>query len=210
MPGNNQSDAVQCTQPVFQWPTPLPFCPIQYIPASESDTIPQWPVRTVNVTAHVLLPNGGNHWCFYLEVDNRISVWIDPSPTGPPGTVIQGGTKANIIVSRLEDPISEQAQHTSTLNVAPESTVGNFLNVIINAGRERYEFDQLGRGCRKWVTDQIDLFLQHGLIQNAVEANAAKDAILTEFDNRCPTGRRYPLVDGEYYAEKQEKSQEIS
>lgn len=124
---------------------------------------------------------------------------IDPTPSGLPGAVVAGGTKANIVISLLDYEVSKQAQHVSHLAVPRGVKVGNFVQAITDNGRDKYDFDEMGRGCRKWTSDQIDLFFELGLLRSASDADAAKKNILTEWVKSKPTGRQYPLVKGSYY-----------
>lgn len=78
--------------------------------------------------------------------------------------------------------------------------MGHFLDAITNAGREKYEFEASGRGCRSWTTDQIELFLSLGLITSAEEAQATKSNLLTEFVRGKSTNKKVPLSKGAYYA----------
>lgn len=176
------------------------FKAIHFIPKGRESRIRQIPIGEVYAVAHALLTTGGNHWCFYFSIGNAAkSVRIDPTPSGIPGSVMPGGQKANIVVSELGYLFSRQAQHTCRLSIRPGATVGDFMDAIVQYGREKYEFDHDGRGCRYWTSTQIDLFLQLGLIRNQAEADRAKDDILTEFAQMKPTGRRYPLTVGQYY-----------
>jgi len=166
-----------------------------YIPAGEKDKIYALPVVKISAVGHGLLENGGNHWCFYLTVSADTSVRVDISPSySIPGTTLKGGSKAFIVVSDLSYLLSTSAQKVCEFEIKDSLSVGDFLDVLVNAGRHKYEFNSLGQGCRKWTTDQITLFEERGVFK-ASEAAAAKDAILTEH----PTGRRYPLVFGAYY-----------
>lgn len=106
---------------------------------------------------------------------------IDPTPTGPTGTCIRGGIKMNLAVSLLKYIVSRQAQHITTIQAVVGATVADFIDAIEAAGRDRYEFDKDGQGCRRWTSDQIPLFLEMGLLANAADAAQASHAVLFDY-----------------------------
>ena len=187
--------------PLKSWTMPVPaFKAIHFIPRGSENDIRKTPARELYAVAHGLLtPGGGNHWCFYISISDDSSVRIDATPSGTPGSVMPMGQKANVVVSELAELFPQEAQHTCRLGIRPGATIGDFLDAIIQYGREKYDFDHDGRGCRYWTSTQIDLFLQLGLILNQAEADQAKDDILIEFADKKQTGRRYPLTVGQYY-----------
>ncbi|KAF0317362.1 hypothetical protein GQ607_015409 [Colletotrichum asianum] len=118
---------------------------------------------------------------------------------GLPGAVVPGGSKANILISLLGYEVSKQAQHVSRFAVPRGLKVENFVQAITDNGRDKYDFDASGRGCRKWTSDQIDLFFELGLLRSKSDADAGKKNILLEWKEYKPTGRQYPLDKGCYY-----------
>ncbi|KAK3942942.1 hypothetical protein QBC46DRAFT_423006 [Diplogelasinospora grovesii] len=186
------------------WHMPVPaFKAVVFIPSKEEAIIRSLRVELLSAVAHDIITSpdgkGGNHWCFYLSVGPNQSVRIDPTPSGIPGPSISGGSKANIVVSCLPSAYSTRAQQVDTIAVALDVTVGRFLDAIMDAGREKYEFDVNGRGCRAWTSDQIDLFVSLGLITSSSEAEKAKSDLLLDFADYQPTGKRLALSRGAYY-----------
>ncbi len=141
----------------FQWKA-LSFEPVRYIPAGNRHQIRAFAVLSLLVVAYSKLKKGGNHWCFYLPVSNSRPIRIDPNPTGLTGTVLPGGTKANVVVSELSYYVSNQAEHVETVSGQGGLTVRDFIDAITNEGHHKYEFDKNGIGYRNSVTDQINLF----------------------------------------------------
>jgi hypothetical protein len=145
---------------------------------------------------HSLLSHGGNHWCLYLQVGETQSVRIDVVPSyTQPSTILQGGSKANIVISYLEYVVSNSATCTCTMAVCSDLKVGWVLDLFINSGRHKYEFDSQGRGCRNWTQDQITLLLEQRYLTSSAEADAAKAAILIEY----PTLAAHTITPGAYY-----------
>jgi hypothetical protein len=184
------------TRPAFQWPQPPPFQTVSYIPSGARGDIRNRPVNHVLAVSHSRLFGGGNHWCFYLQVGKNKSVRIDPSPTGLPGP--KGGRKACIVIRDVNCATSKDATHSVNLTVSSGLVVGSFVNAIVNAGHDKYEFTANGTGCRKWVVDQIDLFEKRGYIKGS-GIRKAKTAIRTEFDDKGKKIGTYGLVHGNYY-----------
>lgn len=178
------------------------FRPIVFVPAREEADIRGMPVQHISAIAHHLIDDGqgGNHYCFYLSTKPGHSVRIDPAHSGIQGPSIPRGSKANFVVSALPCDTPPEAQYVDALSAAPGLTVGRFLDAITDAGRDKFESETSGRGCRSWATDQIGLFLSLGLIINAKEAEETKKHLVTEFVDGRRTGREVPLNKGAYYA----------
>ena len=109
----------------------------------------------MRLVAHPL--EHGNHWCLYFPGTNDEPGRIDPTPDFLWGTA--GGMRALIVVSLLKYLTSWSAEHISILTEAPNLRIRHIIDAIMNAGRDRYEFNAAGAGCRKWLNDQIQLFL---------------------------------------------------
>ncbi|KAJ5018255.1 hypothetical protein K4K57_005685 [Colletotrichum sp. SAR 10_99] len=190
--------------PTWKIPTPV-FQPVVFVPRKDQVKTLDFPVSEVRAVAHDLLDDGANHWCFYLQIAPSMkrpqeqSVRIDATPSGLPGAVVPGGSKANILISLLGYEVSKQAQHVSRFAVPRGLKVENFVQAITGNGRDKYDFDASGRGCRKWTSDQIDLFFELGLLRSKSDADAGKKNILLEWKEYKPTGRQYPLDKGCYY-----------
>lgn len=153
-------------------------------------------VQWVEAVGHDRLPQGGNHWCFYLDIGDNRSVCLDITPSYTvPSTSIPGGSKANMIVSLLSHNISGTAQKVMRLDVSPGKTVGEIVNLIIQHGRHKYEFNDQGQGCRFWTIHQMDLFYEHGILVDRAQIQAAKATLLTQWPDQI----QYPLVQGPYY-----------
>ncbi|OBT75562.1 hypothetical protein VF21_05842 [Pseudogymnoascus sp. 05NY08] len=102
-----------------------------------------------------------------------------------PSTVIQDGSKGNIIISALPCIYPSSATKTICLSVRAN----------LASGRDKYDFNSEGRGCRMWATDQITLFEGQRIITDPAQAAEARDAILTEY----PSEKPFPLDVGAYY-----------
>ncbi|OJJ83851.1 uncharacterized protein ASPGLDRAFT_47547 [Aspergillus glaucus CBS 516.65] len=100
-----------------------------------------------------------------------------------------------MVVSHLAYPTSRSASKVVKLDVRPDTTVREFVNLLVNQKRHQYEFNSDGQGCRYWTDHQIDLFRSCGLVVNGAQIIEAKNAILTQY----PSGNQYPLVVGPYY-----------
>ncbi|KAM0233524.1 hypothetical protein ACHAP5_010399 [Fusarium lateritium] len=182
---------------------PAPFKPMIFVPAKQEADIRRMPVRRISAVAQDVIEDaqGGNHWCFYLSTGSEQSVLIDPTPSGTEeGPNIPGGSKACIVVSRRGcDASSAEVQRVDELSVGSSLTAGHFLDVIVSAGREKYEFEASGRGCRSWVKDQLQLFLSLGLITNAIEVEATIADLNCEFRDGNVTNTEIPSNKGMYY-----------
>jgi hypothetical protein len=86
-------------------------------------------------------------------------------------------------------------EHAVVLDVKPGLTVRDVVDVLVEEGRERYEFDKDGVGCRFWVTGQLELLLQAGVLVDHVQVEEAMGAV----QRLWPEGVDLMLDQGAYY-----------
>lgn len=173
----------------------MSFEPVHFIPASGKHAILALPVHLIRAVAHGQKANT-NHWCFYLHTGPNTSVRIDCTPSySVPSTVLPGGSKANIIVSRLSYETSHSAVKVFELAVQQNLTVADIYNILVQNGRHKYEFDANGVGCRCWTSGQLDLLKEKQVLTNPQEVATVKDAILKLW----PEGTPMALDQGAYY-----------
>lgn len=171
------------------------FSPVHFVPSSRKNDILASPVTRVLAVAHENLGHT-NHWCFYISTSASTSVRFDCQPSHTiPSTVLSHGSKANLIISELPLVLPPEAEAHFPLDVAPGLTVARIYNLITDIGRHLYEFDADGVGCRCWVTDQLDLLHQAGLITSGSQVADAKKGILKLWPQQTPN----PLDQGAYY-----------
>lgn len=180
--------------------TPPAFVPVKYIPASQKDAIRDRPVAHIKAAAHEKTPGpyeGGvtNHWCLYLQTGEQEAVQIDVQPNPQqPATVVQGGSKADVIVSLLQCTTPQNVVHHSKMTVPAGLVVAHVVDYIMQHGRHRYEFTAAGVGCRRWVSDTLSLLQdKEWLDKTAVETT--KDDILKLW----PEQIALEIDNGEYY-----------
>ena len=139
------------------------FQPIHFVPTDEEVEIRSRQVQAIYVVAHEPLPDGANHWCLYLQTSETTVVSIDATPTySVPSTILQNGSKANLIITALPYLISTSSHKDVRLSVCAGLTVGRVVDILIQSGRSKYKFNSEGRGCRMWTTDQVTLLRNNG------------------------------------------------
>ncbi|KAJ5609596.1 hypothetical protein N7528_010163 [Penicillium herquei] len=172
------------------------FQPLHFIPASQQNEILDKKIQGMFAVAHERLVQGGNHWCFYFQVGTNNSVNLDMTPSYMvPSTSIPGGSKGNMVLSDLTYVISPATEKAIRLDVAPGKTVRDFVDLLLQHDRHKYEFNDQGQGCRYWCYHQLDLLYQTGLLINLLQVEEAKAAILLQW----PDQQQYPLVQGGFY-----------
>ncbi|KAL4905464.1 hypothetical protein BDW74DRAFT_177834 [Aspergillus multicolor] len=138
-----------------------PFEPIHFIPKARKEAILSLRVDRI-VTGPHAQDAGTNHRCFYLAVSpaspsstesDNDATWIkmDCLPSYvEPSTVLTGGSKANLIVSKLEHGVTPDIEPAFLLDlpVGFHTTVNDIYNLLVDNGRHKYEFDSRGVGCR--------------------------------------------------------------
>ncbi|EEP78420.1 predicted protein [Uncinocarpus reesii 1704] len=173
----------------------MSFNPVHFVPASEKASMLALPVRSILAVGHRQKADT-NHWCLYLSTPQNTSVRIDCQPSySVPSTVLPGGSKANVVISRLNCPVSMEAEKSFDLAVKPNLTAADVYNTIIEHNRHKYEFDSEGVGCRCWTSGQLDFLLQQQILTNASEVAAVKEGILKLW----PAGTPLALDQGAYY-----------
>ncbi|KAJ5179809.1 hypothetical protein N7492_003019 [Penicillium capsulatum] len=122
-----------------------PFQPVQFIPSALKETILSRTVSLLYAVAHETLSEGGNHWCLYLQVGPDESVCIDITPSyNIPGPKIPGESKAYMIMSLVPYLYLPSAQKAVGLQVRTGIQVQDFVDLLIQENRHRYEFDANG------------------------------------------------------------------
>lgn len=139
----------------------------------------------------------GNYWCFYIQLpDGAKFVRIDITPSVTvPSTTIEGGSKADMIISSLTYPTSKDSQIISKLQVRENLLVKDVVDTLIDEGAHRYEFNGGNTACRAWVSRQMNLLLSRRIIISNEEVTVAKEALITQ----APKGYTYKMDHGEYY-----------
>lgn len=179
------------------WYTPPTFVPIKYVPASEKEGIRAKEILRLRAVAHAKKEGpyeGGftNHWCLYLQTGDEESVRIDAQPNlQQKATVLKGGFKADVIISKLEYAFSHNSTHNTVVAVTNGLKVGHVMDLLTQSGHDRYEFLPEGVGCRKWMADTLALMTQKGWIDGAVARN--------DIGKLWPEGTPLRLGGGEYY-----------
>jgi hypothetical protein len=177
----------------FQQP---PFQSLEFIPKGEKEKMMNLDVLCVYAVAHSKLDEGGNHWCFYLDVEDSHSVCIDMTPSYTvPSITVPGGSKIIMLMSLLPYIYLPSSEKAVRLDVPAGIKVHNFVNLLVQRKRHQYEFNKDSQGCRFWTDDQLTLFQTSGLVVNPSQVTEARNAILTQYPDQV----RYPLVVGSYY-----------
>lgn len=136
-----------------------------------------------------------NHWCLYLQTSKNTSVRLDMAPSyNVPSTTIAGGSKGILVVRELDYLYSHSATKDILIRSQEGLYVGHIVDALVDAKRDRYEFNSEGVGCRRWTTDSLSL-LQQRRWGNSAEFEDAKKAITKVW----PDGSNLPLDPGAYY-----------
>lgn len=174
----------------------MEFNPIHFIPQAHKPQILSSPITRIHAIPHGKHANT-NHWCFYLTTPTPSrTIQLDCQPTHSiPSTVLTGGSKANVLFSKVPYAIPPDAQANFPLDVVEGVTVQDVCNLLVEHGREKYEFDEDGVGCRGWVCGMLDLLFGQGFAVEAVQVQEAKGGI----GRVWPEGVGQALDRGAYY-----------
>ncbi|KAE8383413.1 hypothetical protein BDV26DRAFT_138639 [Aspergillus bertholletiae] len=179
--------------------------PIHYIPPSRGPQILSSKIHRIIASPHSQVPVGTiptttkrtNHWCFYLSTSEMTCVALDCQPSHTvPSSVLVGGSKAYIIISELSavgpDALLEFA---AEVDGRDGLTVGDVVDVMVRDGREKYEFDTDGVGCRFWATEMLELLLRARILVDGQQVERAKGMV----KRLWPEGTDLTLDRGVYY-----------
>ncbi|KNG89487.1 hypothetical protein ANOM_002243 [Aspergillus nomiae NRRL 13137] len=176
--------------------------PIYYIPPSRAPQILSTKILRIIASPHAQVPvettKRTNHWCFYLCTSETTCVALDCQPSHTvPSSVLAGGSKAYVLLSELRALAGPDAllEFAVRVDVRAGLTVGDVVDVLVESGRERYEFDADGVGCRFWVTEVLELLLRVGVLVDAQQVERAKGMV----KRLWPEGTGLDLDRGAYY-----------
>lgn len=176
--------------------------PIHYIPQSRTPQILSQKIHHIIACPHAQVPVGTtkrtNHWCFYLSTSETTCVALDCQPSHTvASSVLVGGSKAYVILSELSAPAGSDAllEFAVAVDVRAGLRVGDVVDVLVENGRERYEFDADGVGCRFWVTGVLELLLRVGVLVDGRQVEQAKAVV----KRLWPEGTDLELDRGVYY-----------
>ncbi|KAJ5274325.1 hypothetical protein N7497_004925 [Penicillium chrysogenum] len=171
------------------------FQPVHFVPKNRQEEILALPVTQILAVPHSQ-NSGTNHWCLYLSVSPKTSVQFDCQPSySAPSSILQGGSKAHLIVSELACKVPDDAQAEFIIDLIPGLSVSRIYNLLIGNGRHKYEFDANGVGCRFWTLGQIDLLHEVQFATNMDQITAARSAIRKLWPEQTPLA----LDQGAYY-----------
>ncbi|OGM48032.1 hypothetical protein ABOM_002827 [Aspergillus bombycis] len=176
--------------------------PIHYIPPRRAPQILSTNILRIIASPHAQVPVGTtkrtNHWCFYLSSSETTCVSLDCQPSHTvPSSVLTGGSKAYVILSELNAPAGPDAllEFAVGVDVRAGLTVGDVVDVVVGSGREKYEFDADGVGCRFWVTEVLGLLRRVGVLVDGQQVERAKGMV----KRLWPEGTDLDLDRGLYY-----------
>ncbi|KAH9861418.1 hypothetical protein J1614_011164 [Plenodomus biglobosus] len=153
--------------------------PISYVPPSKKDEILAYTVQRIYAVCQPITRTSGNgqtnHWTLTFDVGEGKSVGMDVQPN-PQQPHTNGGDKAHVIVSLLDYLITIEAERCDAVSVTHGRTVGWYTDYLSTDGRFKYAFSPDGIGCRKWVTDILQLLADIGEVDKS-QAESAGNAI---------------------------------
>lgn len=178
--------------------------PIHFIPRSHEPQILSTRISHIHAVAHQKHA-GTNHWSLYLltttppttTVSNApLAINLDCQPSHSiPSTVLHDGSKANVIFSEVPYTVPPDAEVHYALEVVAGLTVQDVWNLMVEHGRQRYEFDADGVGGQFWVKGMLEVLFGQGFLVDAVQVEEAEWGI----GRVWPEGEEFELDRGAYY-----------
>lgn len=133
-------------------------------------------ISSVNFIAHTDPENKGedgqpptNHWTMYLAPVDESPVHIDVIPA-------EEGSPAMVVVENQELQTIDHV-HLVSVDVKHGTTVADIFRVIIQRGRDRYVFADIGEGCRYWMFTFVGDLASEGIASSTEAVTAVKEAL---------------------------------
>ncbi|KAB8219954.1 hypothetical protein BDV33DRAFT_191539 [Aspergillus novoparasiticus] len=145
--------------------------PIHYIPQRRTPQILSQEIYYIIACPHAQVP---------LSTSETTSIALDCQPSHTvPSSVLVGGSKAYVILSELNAPAGSDALLEFAVGVDMRAglRVRDVVDVLVENGRERYEFDADRVGCRFWVTEVLELLLRVGVLVDGRQVERAKGMV---------------------------------
>jgi hypothetical protein len=160
-------------------PLPLPLIWYYMFRPSARDEIRTYNVLKIYAVCHPKSAASGtgktNHWTLSFDVGNGQGVRLDIQPN-PLQTHTNGGMKAQIIVSRLNYVVTNNAERYDPVSVTYSRPVSWYIDYLASGGRFRYAFTSEGIGCRQWIRDILKLLADIGEV-NSSDCESARRSL---------------------------------
>ncbi|KZO90239.1 hypothetical protein CALVIDRAFT_410407 [Calocera viscosa TUFC12733] len=101
--------------------------------------------------------NDVNHWRLFFCDASSTSVIFDMTPG-------QNGTDGVVLINKVAYRISNNIVAQVTLTPNGLRSAAEYLQLIVDKGRDRYRFTADGEGCRAWIRTIVDDMEKSGKI----------------------------------------------
>ncbi|KAJ9141807.1 hypothetical protein NKR23_g7729 [Pleurostoma richardsiae] len=118
-----------------------------------------------------------NHWTMCLQLTWQSAVMLDMVPGYG-----SDGLRGKIEASSLRQPYTEETLNALSFKPAKPITIGDVMQLIIENGRDAFNFSPEWEGCRFWMSVVVSDLEDGGLIQEG-SARAAREALLKYWRN---------------------------
>ena len=150
------------------------YNPVHYVSSERQVRGADQIVHQVHFVAHTVLASGGNHWTLYIQTGPQRSILINMDPGDLLGAPSPGhGYRGRMDVTLRNYAVTQNYQHIVSIPATAGHIVAEFIDAIIAAGNDEYDFTTEGRGCTGWMLDQYRLFVQQGLLQPGYNLESA-------------------------------------
>nr|POF16435.1 hypothetical protein CFP56_23953 [Quercus suber] len=158
---------------------------IVWIPRSDATVHGNNPILAIYACAYDRLPidpakSGSgdpmtNHWTLFCAIDTDKSIRLDPSPSGPNMAMV-------LMAAYKRYEYTDAAAKVVKLNTS-DLTVQGFLDLLIAAKYDRYQFSASGQGCRYWTSSVIKLLSAEGKLFDKTEVASALETLRHVWDD---------------------------
>lgn len=127
-----------------------------------------------------------NHWTTCLQITKSSSVMLDMAPGYG-----SDGLRGKIAATSLGEPYTDETLKAFSFKPVKAITVGDVFRLIMDKGRDRFNFSPEWEGCRFWMGVVIE-DLEDAAIVQAGSAVMAKEALLKYWRN--PEGSEFRVL----------------
>lgn len=132
-----------------------------------------------------------NHWAIFLRIGANESVMMDMLPGYG-----DEDTRGNVVITYKKYEFTKNAAKTLRFELKTERTVGEFVDVINNRGRDRYNFTSYEEGCHYWYSIVIGDWEDEDLLPEG-SSDEAREALSRYWKDPSGSEER-PMAQGTF------------
>ncbi|KAI1080561.1 hypothetical protein F5B20DRAFT_589291 [Whalleya microplaca] len=134
-----------------------------------------------------------NRWSLGFQFDSNMYILLEIVPK------TEGSKQTKLVATMCGGDIFAVHNRVAPLFIASKGpTVGEYFDLLLEHGRDKYELADSGAGMAKWVADAVELFYKQRYLASKEQVQEVLADIEKQWLEHRPTGKRSALVAGRY------------